>query len=65
MIHKEHGTFIAYLDSEVEECIKNGWEVEHPTPAFLTPVDKEPETVKIEAQEEPVKRKPGRKPRTE
>jgi hypothetical protein len=62
--HERHGTHIAGL-ADRETLEKNGWvlvEENKPaeTPAFLTPVDKEPETATIVEQ---VKHKPGRKPR--
>lgn len=38
LTHSEHGTHIAYLQTEVDACLKNGWKVrEEDAPALDTP----------------------------
>lgn len=38
LTHSEHGTHIAYLQAEVDACLKNGWKVrEEDAPAPKPP----------------------------
>lgn len=47
--HPQHGVHIAYSQSEVDECYKNGWKIKK-EPAKTEPKPVVKETIKLKAK---------------